>query len=104
MRESEELELAEMIISANKGVKEDQCSLATSYAEGSYGLKQDMIKAIFWWTKAADNNDAQSMKNLWYTYKVMFLNLLILIKKSWKTKRKKAIKKQLICFALSEMI
>ena len=26
MRESEELELAEMIISANKGVKEDQCS------------------------------------------------------------------------------
>ena len=46
MRESEELELAEMIISANKGVKEDQCSLATSYAEGSYGLKQDMKKAI----------------------------------------------------------
>ena len=69
MRESEELELAEMIISANKGVKEDQCSLATSYAEGSYGLKKDMIKAIFWWTKAAENNDAQSMKNLWYTYK-----------------------------------
>ena len=100
MRESEELELAEMIISANKGVKEDQCSLATSYAEGSYGLKQDMIKAIFWWTKAADNNDAQSMKNLWYTYKESNFSELA---DSYKKKLENEAQ-QLICFALSKMI
>lgn len=68
MRESEELELAEMINNAFKGDKEAQRDLATSYSEGNYGLKEDMEKAIFWWKKAADNNDAQSMKFLWDSY------------------------------------
>ncbi len=53
---------------AKAGLIDAQRDLGYSYFYGE-GIKKDVNKAIYWYKKAADKNDAKAMYNLGLCYK-----------------------------------
>jgi TPR repeat protein len=60
---SEEKVLTELIESAEQGNAENQTILGNIYAAGD-GVPEDLTKALFWWEKAAKQNDMEATHHM----------------------------------------
>ncbi len=57
-----------LIISAEKGNVEAQLTLGSSYRFGKNGFERNIFKAVAWYGKAADQNNAGANKTLGHMY------------------------------------